>query len=77
MSKVKDTGFLDKTPALYSGGVLLNTLGFHVLRTIYLNIWRLRTKKLAMNIESTRRYLMKKACAFIIPDFFLLISLKK
>ncbi|HRI83899.1 MAG TPA: phytanoyl-CoA dioxygenase family protein [Ignavibacteria bacterium] len=68
MSKVKDTGFLDKTPALYSGGVLLNTLGFHVLRTLYLNVWRLKPKKLSNEYQKYADILDKDGI-LIIPDF--------
>lgn len=64
---IKDD-FLDKAPPLYSGGVISNIIGLHVLRTLYLNIWRLKPKKVRKEL---RQYVdtLEKDGIVIIPDF--------
>ncbi|MBS1517231.1 MAG: phytanoyl-CoA dioxygenase family protein [Bacteroidetes bacterium] len=69
MSKVQDTGFLDKTPSLYSGGLLLNILGFHVIRTIFLSAWRLKPKNLNGRYKEILE-ILKQDGIVVIPDFF-------
>ncbi len=61
--------FLDKSPPLYSGGVISNVLGLHILRTVYLNIWRMKPRKVRKEI---RHYVntLEKEGILIIPDFF-------
>ncbi len=61
--------FLDKSPPLYSGGVAANILGLHVFRTLYLNLWRLRPKKVRKEIQHYADVLDKDGI-LIIPDFF-------
>lgn len=69
MSAIVSDDFLDKSPPLYSGGVVANVLGLHILRTVYLNIWRLKPKKVRKEI---RHYVdtLEKDGILIIPDFF-------
>ncbi len=49
--KILGDNFLDKAPPLYSGGVIANVLGLHVFRTLYLNLWRMKPKKMNGDIQ--------------------------
>lgn len=69
MYKLLGDNFLDKAPPLYSGGVIANTLGLHVLRTVYLNIWRMKPKKVRKEIQHYVDILDRDGI-IIIPDFF-------
>ncbi|MEO8665964.1 MAG: phytanoyl-CoA dioxygenase family protein [Ignavibacteria bacterium] len=69
MAKNLDYSYLDRAPALYSGGVIANTLGFHILRTIFLNIWRMRPKKVSKEISEYVKT-MDRDGIVVIPDFF-------
>jgi hypothetical protein len=69
MSAIISHEFLDKAPPLYSGGVLLNTLGLHVFRTLYLNLWRMKPKKVRKEIQNYVDILDRDGI-LIIPDFF-------
>lgn len=69
MSAISEYGFLDKAPSLYSGGVLANTLGLHIFRTLFLNIWRMKPKKVRKEIQQYVDVLDKDGI-LVIPDFF-------
>jgi len=69
MSATVAYDFLDKAPPLYAGGVVANTLGLHILRTIYLNIWRMRPKKVRKEIQQYVDVLDRDGI-LVIPDFF-------
>lgn len=69
MAKNVSDSFLDKAPPLYSGGVIANTLGLHVFRTLYLNLWRLRPKKVRKEIREYVKTLDRDGI-LVIPDFF-------
>ncbi|HMQ67444.1 MAG TPA: hypothetical protein PKA90_00360 [Ignavibacteria bacterium] len=69
MSAIISDDFLDKSPPLYSGGVLSNILGLHIIRTLYLNIWRMKPKKVRDEIKSYVETLDRDGI-LIIPDFF-------
>jgi hypothetical protein len=63
--------FLDKAPPLYSGGVIANYLGLHVFRTLYLNLWRMKPKKLGGEIQKYVDALEKDGIVVIenfLPD---------
>jgi hypothetical protein len=66
--KILKEDFLDKSPPLYSGGVFANVLGLHVFRTLYLNLWRLKPKKLGGEFA---KYIdtLDKDGILVIPDF--------
>ncbi len=66
--KILGDDFLDKSPPLYSGGVIANALGLHVFRTLWMNLWRLKPKKVG---GDTQKYLdqLEKDGIIIIPDF--------
>lgn len=68
MSAIISDDFLDKAPPLYSGGVISNILGLHILRTVYLNIWRLKPKKVRKELKQYADTLEKDGI-LIIPDF--------
>jgi len=51
MYKLLGDDFLDKTPPMFSGGLLSNILGFQIIRTLYLSIWRLKPKKVRKDIQ--------------------------
>ncbi len=67
--KILKEDFLDKSPPLYSGGVIANVLGLHVFRTLFLNLWRLNPKRLGGEYQ---KYIdiLKKDGILVIPDFF-------
>lgn len=69
VSKLLGDDFLDKTPPLYTGGVIANTLGWHIMRTLYRNLGRTKPKKVRKELQ---QYLdtMEKDGILIIPDFF-------
>ncbi|MEZ4689382.1 MAG: hypothetical protein R3A12_04055 [Ignavibacteria bacterium] len=69
MSAIISDDFLDKSPPLYSGGVLSNVLGLHIFRTLYLNIWRMKPKKVKDELKSYVETLDRDGI-LIIPDFF-------
>lgn len=68
MSKIIDYGFLDKSPNLYSGGVFLNLMGLHIFRTLYLNLWRVKPKRLNSKYQKYADILEKDGI-LVIPDF--------
>lgn len=68
INKILGDDFLDKYPQLYSGGVIANTLGYHVLRTLYLNLWRTKPKKVSKEYQKYADILEKDGIV-IIPDF--------
>jgi len=61
--------FLDKTPAMFSGGLLSNRLGFQIIRTLYLSIWRLKPKKVRKEIQEYVDILERDGI-LVIPNFF-------
>ncbi|MEO8211228.1 MAG: hypothetical protein ABI840_11775 [bacterium] len=61
--------FLDKTPGMFSGGLLSNRLGFQVLRTLYLSLWRLKPKKVRKEIQQYVETLERDGI-LVIPNFF-------
>ena len=69
LNRVLGDDFLDKTPQLYSGGVIANTLGWHMIRTLYRNMGRRKPKKVRKEIQ---HYIdtMEKDGIVVIPDFF-------
>ena len=67
--KILGSDFLDKAPPLYSGGVLANVLGLHVFRTLYLNLWRLKPKKLGGEYQK-HLDILEKDGILVLPDFF-------
>lgn len=69
MAKTPGASFLDKAPPLYAGGLIANMLGYHVLRTVWLNIWRLKPKKVRKEIKQYVDTLEKDGI-LVIPDFF-------
>ncbi|MDQ3019433.1 MAG: phytanoyl-CoA dioxygenase family protein [Bacteroidota bacterium] len=69
MYKLLGDDFLDKTPGMFSGGLLSNLLGFQVIRTLYLSIWRLRPKKAGKEIQEYIDILERDGI-LVIPDFF-------
>lgn len=68
MSATVSENLLDKSPSLYSGGVVSNTLGLHILRTLYLNMWRLKPKKVRKELQPYVDTLDKDGIV-VIPDF--------
>lgn len=69
MKKTPGESFLDKAPPLYAGGVIANTLGLHIFRTLYLNFWRLKPKKVRKEIQHYMDILEKDGI-LVLPDFF-------
>ncbi|MEP7147033.1 MAG: phytanoyl-CoA dioxygenase family protein [bacterium] len=69
MAKNKNENYLDKAPPLYAGGVIANILGLHIFRTIFLNIWRLKPKKVKKEISEYVKILDRDGIV-VIPDFF-------
>ncbi|MEO8445882.1 MAG: phytanoyl-CoA dioxygenase family protein [bacterium] len=67
--KTVSESFLDKAPPLYKGGVIANTLGLHVFRTLYLNLWRMKPKKTNKEIQPYLDILDRDGIV-VIPDFF-------
>ncbi|MEO6693752.1 MAG: phytanoyl-CoA dioxygenase family protein [Ignavibacteria bacterium] len=61
--------FLDKSPPLYSGGVLANVLGLHIFRTLYMNLWRMKPKKVRKEVKEYVDVLNRDGI-LVIPDFF-------
>lgn len=68
VNNVFSDDFLDKTPGLYSGGVLLNILGLQPLRTIYRTLWRTKPKKVRKEIQKYVDELDRDGIV-VIPDF--------
>ncbi len=69
MAKNVSQNPLDIAPPLYSGGVIANTLGLHVFRTLFLNIWRMKPKKVRKEISGYVKTLDRDGIV-VIPDFF-------
>lgn len=69
MSAIISDDFLDKSPPLYAGGVFSNILGRHIFRTVYLNIWRMKPKKVKDEIKPYVETLDRDGI-LVIPDFF-------
>ncbi len=69
MSKALKENFLDSSPPLYAGGVVANMLGLHIARTLYMNIWRMKPKKVRKDIAQYVKTLNDDGI-LIIPDFF-------
>jgi len=68
-TKILGNDFLDKYPQLYSGGVLANTLGYHVFRTLFLNLWRTKPMKVRPEFQKYADILEKDGI-LVIHDFF-------
>lgn len=68
-TKILGRNFLDKTPPLYSGGVVANVLGLHIFRTLFLNLWRLKPKRVNPKYKEYLDILEKEGI-LVLPDFF-------
>ncbi len=69
MAKNTNENYLDKAPPLYSGGVIANILGLHIFRTIFLNVWRMKPKKVRKEIRDYVKTLDRDGI-LVIPNFF-------
>lgn len=61
--------FLDRTPPQYGGGVIANTLGFNILKTIFMSVWRMKPKKVRKEIQEFVDVLDRDGI-LVIPNFF-------